>query len=319
MPQAADIGSKRLISLAPDAWVKWVTQRSEVEARDIVSSDFQWVSRESDVLVQAYSPGDGEFLVLNELQLRYSRRMPQRMRAYAALAEERYGLPVYPVLVNILPPTSSTVIADRYESTFMDVYACQEYKVVNLWTVDADIAFREGLRPLLPLVPVLKGGDEESVVRRAVQVLRTDEQLSEMEPLLAFFASFVLETRLIQQIMRWDMAVLRESPWYQEILEEGLEKGIEQGIEKGIEKGVEKGLAEGLREGAQMQLVGVLEHRFETVPAEVQARLRTLDVDQLRALVDVALDVSSLDEFLEHLPTAKDDGREAASAGSLDK
>jgi predicted transposase YdaD len=46
-------------------------------------------------------------------------------------------------------------------------------------------------------------------VRRALQVLRTNEQLSELEPLLAFFATFVLETRLVQQIMRWDMAVLR--------------------------------------------------------------------------------------------------------------
>lgn len=49
MPQAADIGSKRLISLAPDAWVQWVTKRPDVVARDIVTAEFQWVSRESDV------------------------------------------------------------------------------------------------------------------------------------------------------------------------------------------------------------------------------------------------------------------------------
>lgn len=47
-----------------------------------------------------------------------------------------------------------------------------------------------------------RGGGEPSVVQRALQVLQTNEQLSELEPLLAFFASFVLETQLVQQIMR---------------------------------------------------------------------------------------------------------------------
>ncbi len=31
----------------------------------------------------------------------------------------------------------------------------------------------------------------------------------------------VLESNLVRQIMRWDMVVLRESPWYQEILQQG--------------------------------------------------------------------------------------------------
>jgi predicted transposase YdaD len=68
------------------------------------------------------------------------------------------------------------------------------------------------LPSLLPFVPVIKGGGKEAIIRQAVQLLLADEQLSQLEPLLAFFASFVLSTRLVQQIMRWDMAVLQESP-----------------------------------------------------------------------------------------------------------
>ncbi|WP_170861391.1 hypothetical protein [Geitlerinema sp. PCC 9228] len=49
--------------------------------------------------------------------------------------------------------------------------------------------------------------------------------LEPLELLLSFFASFVLELPVVREIMRWDMAVLRESPWYQEILKEGLERG----------------------------------------------------------------------------------------------
>ena len=51
----------------------------------------------------------------------------------------------------------------------------------------------------------------------------------------AFFATFVLKTEIIQQIMRWDMAVLQQSPWYQQILQEGIEIGEQRGILSGIE------------------------------------------------------------------------------------
>ena len=202
MPKTADIGSKRLISLAPDAWVKWVTQQPDVIAKEILASEFQWISRDTDVLVQAYNPQIGDFLVLNELQLRYTNRMPQRMRAYAALAEERYNLPVYPVLVNILQPTPGVVISSSYESEVLGLKSLQEYRTINLWEIDVAIVFQQPLPSLLPFVPVLKGGGEETVVRQAVQLLRTDQQLSQLEPLLAFFASFVLSTNLVQQIMR---------------------------------------------------------------------------------------------------------------------
>lgn len=305
MPQAADIGSKRLIGLAPDAWVQWVTQRPDTVARAIVTSEFQWISRASDVLVQTYSPQLGDFLVLNELQFRYTPDMPLRMRAYAALAEERYRLPVFPVLINILPASPSVTIANRYESEFLGLKARQDYEVLNLWTVDVHLAFQESMPALLPFVPILRGGDEEPVVRRALQALRADERLSALEPLLAFFASFVLETRLVQQIMRWDMAILRESPWYQEILEEGLEEGRKLGLEQG--------LGQGLKLGAQRQLLLLLEHRFGPVPPAVQVRLEQLEVAQLEALIAMALEAESLDEFADHLPSGRENGQESLS------
>lgn len=281
MPKPADIGSKRLISLAPDLWVQWVTQIPDVVAREIVTSEFQWISRESDVLVRAYSPQDGDFLVLNELQLRYNPRMPKRMRTYAALAEERYNLPTYPVLINILPPAASVVVATRYESEFRGLQARQDYHVINLWEVEAEVVFQQPLPSLIPFIPVLRGGGEESAVRRALQVLRTDEQLSELEPLLAFFASFVLSIPLVQQIMRWDMAVLQESPWYQEILQQGLQQGMRQGLLSGIALGLElKFGTEGLRLLPEIRQIEDVE-RLEAI----QQGIKTVNtLDELRQI-----------------------------------
>ncbi len=104
----ADIGGKRLISLSPEKWVQWITQKQDIEVREFTASDFQWVNRDNDVLLKVYTPDEGEFLLLNELQLRYNNRLPTRMNAYTALARERYNLPVYPVLVNILPYSVSS-------------------------------------------------------------------------------------------------------------------------------------------------------------------------------------------------------------------
>ena len=63
------------------------------------------------------------------------------------------------------------------------------------------------------------------MIQQALQELRADEDLRDLEPLLSFFASFVLKLPVVQPIMRWDMAVFRESPWYQEIWKEGLQQG----------------------------------------------------------------------------------------------
>ncbi|MBC5795389.1 Rpn family recombination-promoting nuclease/putative transposase [Sphaerospermopsis sp. LEGE 00249] len=232
MAKPADVSSKRLISLAPNNWVKWVTQIPDVVAKEILNSEFQWISRESDVLIRAESQEYGKFLVLNELQLRYKPEMPRRMRAYAGLAEEKYQLPTYPVLINILK-TGNEEIPTRYQSNIAGLEVRQDYRVINLWEVDVKIALEQPLPSLLPFVPILKGGEDETIIREALRLLKADEQLNQLETVLAFFATFVLDSALVQEIMRWDMAVLRESPWYQEILKQGEKQGEEKGEQKG--------------------------------------------------------------------------------------
>ncbi|MBW4553998.1 MAG: Rpn family recombination-promoting nuclease/putative transposase [Aphanocapsa sp. GSE-SYN-MK-11-07L] len=289
MPKPADIGGKRLISLAPDAWVQWVTQSSEVTAREILNSEFQWVSRQNDVLVKAVSPQQGEFLILNELQLRYTSKMPRRMRAYTALAEEKYDLPTYPVLVNILPPASTIRVNDRFESDFLGLQSRQDYRLINLWEVDVSIVFDQSISTLLPFVPILQGGGEPEVVQRAVQLLRLDDSLSELEPLLGFFASFVLDTELVSQILRWDMTVLRESPWYQEIRQESLQEGEQTGIVKGK------------LEGEQALVLRQLTRRIGSLAPEVRSQVQALSLVQLESLGEALLDFAGARDLVRWL------------------
>ncbi|MEH2324393.1 MAG: Rpn family recombination-promoting nuclease/putative transposase [Nostoc sp.] len=237
MNKAVDVSTKKLISLAPDNWAKWVTGIPDIITGEILNTEFQWISRQSDVVIQAESPQYGKFLILNELQLRYTSEMPRWMRAYTALAEEKYKLQTYPVLINILK-ISNSEIPTSFASNFIGLRAIQDYRVINLWEVDVNIAFETPLPSLLPFVPILKGGENESTIREALRMLRADEQLNQLETVLAFFATFVLESTLVQEIMRWDMTVLRESPWYQEIIREGEARGQAEGEARGQVRGI---------------------------------------------------------------------------------
>jgi predicted transposase YdaD len=91
--------------------------------------------------------------------------------------------------------------------------------------------------------------------------------------LLAFFASFVLETEVVAQIMRWDMAVLRESPWYQEILQQGLQQGESALI---------------LRQ---------LTHSFGELPESLRFRIEQLPTEQLERLGEALLGFQRLEDL----------------------
>ncbi len=283
MSKTTDIGSKRLIGLRPTTWIRWLTDTPDIEVQEILSGDFQWVSRANDVLIKAVSPELGTFLVVNEIQIRPDKHIDRRIRAYTALAEERYALKTYSVVVNILPPRyPNETIVTGYHSEFLGQTSHHDFKVINLWEQDVNLVFEKNVVTLLPFVPILKGGDNEATITKAVTLLQADEKLVEMEPLLAFFASFVLKTNIVQKIMRWDMTILRESPWYNELIQEGIEQGIQEGIEQGIQ------------EGQKELLLRFLTIRFKNVPTKAVENIDKLRADQLLKLTDFAFTAPSL-------------------------
>ena len=96
-----------------------------------------------------------------------------------------------------------------------------------------------------------------------------------------------------QVIVRWDMAVLRESPWYQGILQEGWQKGWQ------------KGQQAGRQEEARQGILRLLRVRFDPGTAIVQDLAGQLQaVTELPVLQDLlvtAAQVESLDAFQSNL------------------
>ncbi len=136
-----------------------------------------------------------------------------------------------------------------------------------------------------------------ATVERALALLRQDEQLVELEALLAFLASFVLDSDVVRQIMRWDMAVLRESPWYQEILREGERQGWQQGKEVGRQEGRQEG-----RQGEGRSLIlRLLTRRVGDLPPALTAQVQALSLAKLETLGDALLEFTELADLVNWL------------------
>ncbi len=170
--------------------------------------------------------------------------------------------------------------------------------MINLWETDVEIAFEPNLRGLLPLAPVMKDGASETILRRASLRLEDEERAEDLQRLLGNFATFVLGTNLVEQVMDLERQALLESPWGQAILEQGAERGREEGREQGREEGREQGR----EEGELRQLQRQLRRRFGEVPELVETTLPLLNVEQLEELAECLIEVNSLDEFIAALP-----------------
>ncbi len=61
----------------------------------------------------------------------YDPNMPWRMQAYAALAEEKYRLSVYPLVFYLLPPLSDVTLPGRYYREFRGLVARRDFRVIK--------------------------------------------------------------------------------------------------------------------------------------------------------------------------------------------
>jgi predicted transposase YdaD len=80
------------------------------------------------------------------------------------------------------------------------------------------------------------------------------------------------------------MVVLRESPWYQEILQEGERRGLEQGLER-----------------SRSLLLRLLSRRFGAISEQVRLKIDGLSFDELEALAEAQIDFSGVADLTQWL------------------
>jgi len=150
----ADTSSKWIIGESPEAWARWVLDEPDVIVKEQLSTEFQLVRRLTDTLLRV-KDRYGEFLLLTELQLHTDKNMPHRMRVYIALAEEKYRLPVYPVVFYLLPPVGKKNLPSRYAHQFKGIRAYQDFRVIKAWELNARQILVQKNMALLPFIPLM--------------------------------------------------------------------------------------------------------------------------------------------------------------------
>ncbi len=276
--------------------------------------------RRSDFPLRVVTADGEELLVLVELQARWERHLPLRLLEYRARHMRREDLDALTVVLLLRP-------GGKVVEEYADREVRYRYRVVRVYEADAREVVERGPVCLLPLVPLMRGGEAlaDEADRRIYESELDRATRADMLTVMAILGGLVsaeLPRRLLQR--RRDIMI--ESAAYELIkeegrvegLREGLEKGRAEGLREGLEKGrapspgqgraeglregLEKGRAEGLREGILLGLE--LKFGVEEGLRAFKAVRRIEDVKLLEALYHALRDVDSVEAFerlVEHL------------------
>ena len=97
------------------------------------------------------------------------------------------------------------------------------------------------------------------------------------------------------------MTVLRESPWYQEILKEGLETGEKLGFKQGFEEGFKQGFEQGFKQGELSLILRQIHRRFREIESNLELKIRGLAIPELEALGVSLFDFGRVDDLVAWL------------------
>jgi predicted transposase/invertase (TIGR01784 family) len=174
-----------------------------------------------------------EWLVHFEFQTHYRPDMPGRMVRYAASLYLSHGLPVDCVLVLLAErfapphvPSSHAVEADSLSMTL-------DYRVVRLWEIDGAQALALNNPGFLVLMPLLRTSEKQltQAVERIAREPDRDERAAELIMAAGLRYDKDDRVRLLEASMRgiFTEEILKDSSYYQELVEIGEKKGLEKG------------------------------------------------------------------------------------------
>ncbi len=205
--------------------------------------------------------------------------MPERLMAYAALAREKYDMPVFVTVVYFRPHPVDKKVATCFHEEFMGQTAHQDFKVIALWELEAKKALAFNNPAMLPFVPLMQGGNTVEMLQTCAERIRQEEHADELEMFLGLLASYVLNRKLVQQILRCNMEFVENSPLFQDILAQLTEK-----IRQKMTEEVRQEVREESRQGMLNALQQLLASRFSVGITHFDKRFQSLDLKSFEEL-----------------------------------
>jgi predicted transposase YdaD len=283
-----DDSLRSLVRASPQAFVSLVLGDAHFN-RELPHKLKTW-KQEVDSLLDVTFKGQA-MLVHFEFQTYNDSTMAERMLRYNVLARSEYSLPVLSCVIYLLKdgnvPVSPLSWMVPTGHKVLDFY----FESIELGEWPPEELLQKGETGLLPLLPLTRGGASREVATKMFMDLEAAGR-TELIVIGATLASLVFSRENIADLpwlhrrLREMHNILRESPFYQEILQEGREEGLEEGLEKGHKEGK----LEGLRE----TLLAIVQTRFPKVLRLAKGQAAIIDdpaaLENLIVKVSIAQD-----------------------------
>jgi len=302
---------KRLLAESPQDILDWVLQGAAFTGNR--SHEFDSVMIEADEIHEAMYM-DKLIMIHLEFQSGPDADMQQRLLEYSTLAYRYYERPICSVVIYLRK--GGEVATSPLIRTLPDgeEFLRFHFRVIQLYEIPYEELMEKDLPGLLPLVPLAKGGAKREVIEQIIARLSPQEgpARKELLALTRLFASLALKS-LVDQIWlrrRFEMLkdILRETPAYQEILEEGREEGLEKGLREGLEEGLAKGREQERQRRLQslrQKLLEIVQTRFPRLKTTAKGLVAVIEQpDRLEDLLIRVASASTTDEAREAFITA---------------
>lgn len=291
-----DDSLRKLVRANPQAFVTWIL--GDAQFLGELPEKLKTWNLEVDALLRTAVKGQ-QMLLHIEFQTYNDLEMAERLLRYNILARSEYKLPVVSCVIYLLRdgkvPSSQLIWASPLGRDVIHFF----FESIELGEVAPDDLLAMEQPGLLPLLPLTEGGASKEVTEQMFARLQHREQ-ADLLAIGSTLASLVFsrenspDLEWLYRRLRAMHDILRESPYYQEILregrEEGLVKGLEEGLQKGRKAGLEEGIQEGKLKGQQEMLLAFVQARFPTMTLLTKKLIAV--IDDPASLQDVAVKIS---------------------------
>jgi predicted transposase/invertase (TIGR01784 family) len=229
MPKPYDDAMKKLVAGNPQDFLSWVLREALYGQQ--LPYELRLENIYADGLIEATLNGK-KMLVHFEFQSGYDLRIGERLLEYNVLASRQYGyLPVSSWVIYLKDCGNVPQSPFVRESPIGEEVVRFYYGCIELHKVTAEELIQTDLVGLSALLPLTRDGARREVIEKMVT------RLVEAERTESLWIGYALAAKALTndlKWLKWRFAMLgdflRDSPVYQEVLEEGMEKGREEGL-----------------------------------------------------------------------------------------
>jgi len=241
LAQDFDLAMKKLVEECPDDLVQLVRWGLPVSSVRREEKEAVFARRDSDHVFRVIEDGF-EYLIPLEVQTEPDRHMPERFLEYTSMQHREFGLPIYPVVLNL----TGRQRQDTYVLGCLDQPAAVvfRYRIINLVLTPGGEILEKGPLGLIPLVPLMMHDRPlEAVFDECLRRVREapEDKLPTLELILAVLASRRLPKETILEKMRGSK--MEASPLFDGIREKWIEDGETKGKKDMARKLLSRGVA----------------------------------------------------------------------------